>query len=305
MYDLLSLLTGFTLAFMISINGGLTQRYGAFPATVIIHVVGVVFALVLCLLQKKKGPGKKRLPGWIYLGGVIGVLTTVANNLSFGFISMTSIVALGLLGQTVTSLAIDCLGLFGMEKRPVTKGALAGLAFSAAGIFVMLDNSVTAAMLAVLFSFGAGISIVLSRTVNARLAREIGALQGSLVNHLAGLPVSVAAALVLAGAFPPAAPAVSLPVWGYLGGALGVVVVMLYNLTVPKVPAFRLTLLTFLGQLFTGIVLDMLLGNRFSDASFLGGILIAAGVLANMLLEKRGLERARRKAASIMDCEQT
>ena len=67
---------------------------------------------------------------------------------------------------------------------------------------------------------------------------------------------------------------------------MGVCVVMAQNVLVPKVPAFRLTLLSFIGQIFMGIALDLWQGNGFSDATFTGGLLIAVGVAANLLLDR-------------------
>lgn len=286
MYNILALIIGLAIAVMISINGNLTQQYGAFWAAVVIHVVGVVFAFILCRIQKTKPAPKGHYPLWIYLGGVIGVLTTVFNNLAYGTISMTSIIALGLLGQTVASLLIDSLGLFGMEKHPLKKMSFIGLAFSMTGIIIMLDASVMAGILAVMFSFGAGITVVLSRTVNARLAEKTGDLKGSFINHLTGLPVTILAALLLAGPISLKTALSSTPVWVYCGGMIGVIVVLLFNTTVPRLSAYRLTLFTFIGQLFTGILIDCLLGKHYSSASFSGGLIIAGGVVINLLLEK-------------------
>lgn len=286
MYHILALITGIILAFMISINGSLSLQYGALISSVIIHIVGVLFAFTIYCFQKKTVLFNKSYPRWMYLGGVIGVITTVFSSLSYGHISVTSIVALGLLGQTITSLLIDGYGLLGMKKHRFSKMALSGLLFSILGIIIMVDGSVAAALAATAFAFASGVSIVLSRTVNANLSEKIGALQSSLVNHLTGLLVSVLVALAFHSFFKPATE-VSAPPWSYMGGMLGVIVVMLCNITVPKVAAFRLTLITFSGQLFTGILLDCLMGVGYSSASFIGGLLIAFGVCLNLVLEKR------------------
>ena len=269
MYQLLALINGIILSVMISVNGNLSVQYSAFTAAAIIHAVGSLFALLLCAFQKNRKPVWPHRPRWIYLGGAIGVFTTVFQNLAFTCISITSVIALGLLGQTVTSLVIDSSGLFGMEKRPLPRYALIGLSLSVFGIFVMLDTTVTTAALGAAISFASGISMVLSRTANARLAEKTGALQGSLVNHLTGLPITVGLAL--------AAAAIS---------ALGVIVVMLLNITVPKIPGFQLTLLVFVGQVFTGILLDSAAGSYHTGTSLWGGIIIAAGIAVNMILEQ-------------------
>lgn len=284
MYQLLSLFTGLVIAVMVVLNGRLSQIYGIFTAAAIIHVVGVVFAFLLCRAAKRKIAAKKNQPLWLYSGGAIGVLTTVFNNFAYGKISLTSIVALGLFGQTTASLLIDGLGLFGMEKHPFRKSSVFGLVFSFIGILVMLDHSVDAALYAVLLSFCSGITVVLARTVNARLSRGIGELQSSFVNHVVGLPIAAALAvsvekgniLFLAHAFSP-------DLWIYFGGTLGVVTVLLGNLTVPRVPAFRLTLLAFVGQVFAGIAIDQVTKNGFTEATFTGGVLVAAGIALNLI----------------------
>ena len=299
MYQLLTLFTGVMTAVMVSLNGNLALLHGAFPAAAIVHGVGSLFALALCALQREKRPLTGHGPWWIYLGGAIGVLTLMFQNMAFGRISVTSIVALALLGQTAASLAVDHFGLFGMEKRAFPKSALLGLALALAGIGMMLDGTVAQGMLAVAPSFGSGVAIVLSRTVNARLAEKTGALRGSLVNHLVGLPITVLLALLFAGETPFSFGAADgLRPWIYGGGALGVLVVLLCNVTVPRISAFTLTVLTFVGQVFAGIGLDVLAGESYSDASFAGGLLIALGIGVNMALERVSALKERRDRES-------
>lgn len=296
------MITGIVLAVMISLNGNLSAQFGAFPAAAIIHIVGLVVAGVCCLFQKEK----KKLLGqgsiWIYSGGAIGVLTTVFQNMAFGNISMTSIVALSLFGQTVMALVVDGLGLFGMRKQPFRFRVFIGVAFALAGIVYMLDQSVTSAILAVAVSFVSGIAIVLSRTACARLAEKTGALRSSLMSHLIGLPITILLALVLGSGGAPGTSAGFHP-WVYLGGVLGVAVIFLCNLTVPRVPAFRLSILSFVGQVFTGVILDVLFGGEYSQRTFIGGIVIAVGMGVYLLMEyiagrKRTDVRSGEKAVS-------
>ncbi len=71
---------------------------------------------------------------------------------------------------------------------------------------------------------------------------------------------------------------------GIFGWHTRVAVVLLCNLTVPRVSASRLTLLTFVGQAFTGIMLDLIIGDNFS--SFVGGIVIISGIAINLITER-------------------
>lgn len=287
MYNLLSLVIGAVVAIMIAINGQLTSAYDLFVSAVIIHVIGTVFSLIVCLCRHQKILVKAEAP-WMYLGGAIGVFTTFGNNLSYGRISMTSIVALVLFGQTVISLLIDSFGLMGMEKHPFKKTSVIGLVFALAGMLVMLQpsggGSNAGAAMAVAASFVTGIFLVLARTVNGRLAEQAGALTGSFINHLVGLPITVL--IMLFAKRGTSAAFTVLPVhswWIYCGGILGVLTVFLYNVVVPKVASFRLTILTFVAQVFTSLVLDVLFGNGYSKVTLIGGALVAAGMLVNMI----------------------
>ncbi len=295
MYDLLSLLTGMVIAIMIAINGSLTAQYGVFGAAVIVHIVGSFFAFLLMKIHRQNVSLQLSIPWWMYLGGVMGVLTTAFNNFAYGKISLISIVALGLFGQTATSLVIDSFGLFGMEKYSFKKSTLIGLAFALVGIWVMMDNSTESALYALTLSFAGGVTVVLSRTVNAGLSERTGAMQGSFVNHIVGLPVTIGA-LFLWGKNDPVCTGFSFSSngWIYFGGVLGVFVVLLFNITVPKTPAFRLTLLSFIGQIFTGIALDLITKQGYTGVTFFGGMLVAAGVAGNILFEQVYLHRERK-----------
>ena len=83
MYKLLCLLTGCLLAFQLTANGELSMAYGSFGSTVIIHIVGSVFAILLCLMTGKGLKRRTGAPAWAYLGGVVGVGTVLCNAFSY------------------------------------------------------------------------------------------------------------------------------------------------------------------------------------------------------------------------------
>ncbi len=287
MYNFLALLTGMAISIMIAINGGLSESYGIYTASVIIHIVGCVFGFLVIKLKKEKITFKVDFPKWMFLGGAFGVLTTVFNNFSFGKISLTSIVALGLLAKALSSVVIDCFGLFGANRYPFKKTTLIGLAFAMAGIVVMMDDTTEGAMFAVVLSLLTGVTVVMSRTVNAELGERIGSLKGSFVNHVVGLPITLVAVAVFGlnepffqNFEPNTNPIV------YVGGVLGITVVLLFNIVVPKLPAFRVTLLTFVGEVFCGVLVDLVLSQGFNQKSFIGGLIVAFGVGINIVIER-------------------
>lgn len=300
MFNLLALLSGIVVAVMVVFNGDLTSVYGNYNATFIIHLVGVIFAFIFSKIRGQKLFSRKKLPLWLYSAGAIGIFTTLFNNYSFGKISLTGILALTLFGQTVFSLLIDNLGLFGMKKHPLRKSSLIGLLFSLAGIIFMLTDLAgvdSAAVVAIIFSISVGCIIVTSRTINARLSEYIGAMPGSFINHLVGLPFTLILALVMpSNNITAIAQRPSPHAWIYLGGLLGVLVTYVLNITVPKISSFSLTLLAFVGQVFIGIVIDLIRKNDFSSVTFYGGIIVAAGIALNMSIEY--VQSLRKKASA-------
>lgn len=283
MYMLLTLLTGVVLAIMISLNGNLTSCVGTYFSAVIIHIVGTVFAFLCCKLKRIKIFQKYDVPHWAYLGGMIGILTTLFNNFAYARISMTNIIALSLFGQSMISLLIDGLGLFGMKKCKIKLSAWIGVVISLVGVAVMIDSSIGEKVIAILVSIGAGISVVFSRTVNSRLAEKSGALTGSFFNHLVGLPGCFILWLLVADM--PMASFTIPSSWMLGGGVLGVIVVLLCNITVPRLPALRLTLLSFLGQVFTGFIIDLINSQSISGKLFYGGVICAFGFLVSLILD--------------------
>jgi len=284
MFYALSLLMGILISVMVAFNGGLTSMYGVYSATVMIHIVGLLLIVAVVLFKKERFfPG--RFAWFLYMGGAIGVLTTVFNNFSFGRISVSAILALGLLGQSVAGLVIDQYGLFGMRKHPFSKEKMIGLLLILAGIGAMVNNF---EIIAVTVSFFAGVNIVLSRTLNAKLADVTSVRVSTFYNYFIGLMVSMLAFVLLGRGEIVFSEFTLSPNWYiYLGGVLGVCVVLLGNIVVVKVSAFYLTLLIFIGKVFSGILIDAVLMQTVSIRNLIGGVLVAAGLSVNLLLDNR------------------
>ena len=72
-------------------------------------------------------------------------------------------------------------------------------------------------------------------------------------------------------------------------GVIGLSIVAISNILIPKIPTIYTTLLIFVGQLFTGIVIDFFTGSYISTGKFIGGILICGGLFYNLMIDKREL----------------
>jgi uncharacterized membrane protein YdcZ (DUF606 family) len=124
--------------------------------------------------------------------------------------------------------------------------------------------------------------------INSKLAEKIGIFQGSLVNYTVGLLFST---LVLIFNYKHINMAVELfidiPFWVYLGGFIGVIVLSINNIVIPKIPTIYSTLLLFIGQLSMGMLIDFVIGNTISMGKIAGGLLILSGMLYNFYVDKK------------------
>jgi transporter family-2 protein len=269
---------------MVAFNGGLTEQYGVHSATVIIHVAGLLFITIMTVC-KREHPFSGRYAWFLYLGGAIGVMTTAFNNLAFTRISVSSILALGLFGQSITGLLVDKYGWLNMPKHVFQKRKIIGLMFILCGIIAMTNNF---DLLAVSVSFLAGVTIVVSRTLNAKLAELTSIRISTFYNYIIGFLVAVPVCFLFGGNEPAFANfAFSPGIYIYFGGIIGVGVVLLSNITVTKISSFYLSLFLFIGQVFSGILIDMVISQTFSPRNLIGGVVVAIGLSVNLLLDKK------------------
>lgn len=142
-------------------------------------------------------------------------------------------------------------------------------------------------MLYICIAILAGISIVVARIINANLAAKIGIFQGTFFNYITGLFFSFLFLLFSNESLHVSTVTLqSIPFVVYLGGLVGVIVIVLSNYITPKISSFYLTLLIFVGQLFMGVLIDFFNSGDVSIGKMIGGFLVLLGLTYNLLLDK-------------------
>lgn len=138
---LIALVAGVSMAVQGSINTRLGKVVGQWEAIFVVHVVGLVgVSVLLFVLQIGRGDLGRITKGPWYtpLGGLIGVLIVwgvIASIPKLGVaVATTSIIV----GQVLTALLIDHLGLFGLRAIPFTWLKGLGLLLLAAGARLLL-----------------------------------------------------------------------------------------------------------------------------------------------------------------------
>lgn len=142
----------------------------------------------------------------------------------------------------------------------------------------------------IILAFITGCMVILSLVINSKLAIKIGVLQGTLINYLVGLTFSILVFLFNYKYVEISLKYLSnIPIWVYFGGAIGVMIVSINNIVIPKIPTIYSTLLIFTGQIFTGITIDFILGDSISKGKIIGGLLISLGMMYNFYIDKKYL----------------
>ncbi|MEA4972708.1 MAG: DMT family transporter [Candidatus Metalachnospira sp.] len=283
MYYLLSLLSGVLISVMLVFNGSLTAQYGVNSSTVIIHIVGLILIAIIILL--KKDLKIKKLPFYFFLGGLVGVGPTAFTNIAFGRISVSAILALELLGQSITGIIFDNFGLLGIKKRKFRKRSLLGIGLILIGIISMITDF---DLMAVTVSFSSGILLVIAQILNAKLSEETSVCTSTFFNYIVGLAAAIPICLLLGRNEPMFTNfSFSPEILIYLGGVLGVCIVLISNITILKISVFYMTLFIFIGQIFSGIIIDAILTQSFSMPNLIGGIFTSAGLILNLVLDKK------------------
>lgn len=143
-------------------------------------------------------------------------------------------------------------------------------------------------MIYILVSILAGVTIVISRIINSNLASKIGLFQSTFYNFLTGLLFSSIILLISRDKLN--VPLSSMPLVAFLGGLVGVISVTFSSFVAPKISAFYMTLLIFIGQLFIGILIDYFTLNELSLGKVVGGIIVVIGLAFNLLIDKKEVE---------------
>jgi len=145
-------------------------------------------------------------------------------------------------------------------------------------------------MIYIILAVLCGCITIISMIINSQLAKIIGVFQGTLINYIVGLTTTILLIIIVKSSMNLSFSSFNkIPLWALLGGMIGVAVVASSNIILPKIPTIYTTLLIFIGQLFTGILIDYFRVGFVSKGKIIGGILILLGLLYNSNVDKKEL----------------
>lgn len=137
---ILTAVAGGLIALQAPINAGLGRATGSLPAALVSFCVGTVaLAGIVVLSGKAGGLGSTFDVSWYYLlGGLLGAIYVANALVAVSAIGAGGVAALTVAAQLTASVAIDRLGLFGLEEVALTPERLIGVVLLLAGTVLVV-----------------------------------------------------------------------------------------------------------------------------------------------------------------------
>lgn len=137
---LLTACAGGLVAVQAPINAGLGRATGGLPAALVSFGVGTLaLAAIVVLSGKAGGLGSATGVSWYYLlGGLLGAIYVTNALIAVSVIGAGGVAAATVTGQLTMSVAIDRLGLFGLDQVPLSAGRVVGVGLLLAGTVLVV-----------------------------------------------------------------------------------------------------------------------------------------------------------------------
>ncbi|HVP01951.1 MAG TPA: DMT family transporter [Solirubrobacteraceae bacterium] len=124
------------------INATLGRSIGRLPAATVSFAVGLAVLLVVTAAASGFGgvANISGAPWWALTGGLFGAVYVTVALTTVGRLGAGGVTAATVAGQLTASVLIDGLGLFGVERQPVTATRIAGIALLALGVYLVVRD---------------------------------------------------------------------------------------------------------------------------------------------------------------------
>ncbi len=134
---LFAAMAGICISLQNVFNTRVGDSVGTIEATVVVHVVGLIASIIMVILVGGGDLSKFTEVDKVYLlGGALGVAIVIGVIRGVTMLGAAQAVMVVMLAQLAVAYLIDTLGLFGMDKIPISITKVAGLFIVLGGIFV-------------------------------------------------------------------------------------------------------------------------------------------------------------------------
>jgi bacterial/archaeal transporter family-2 protein len=139
----LTAMVGGLIALQAPINSMLGKAVGTWQAAAVSFAVGTLLLAAIALLAAGGfgDLGEARHLSWYYLtGGVLGAAYVTTVLVTVRPLGAGGVTAATIAGQLTAALAVDQLGVLGVERQPITVLRVLGVVLLAAGTYLVVRN---------------------------------------------------------------------------------------------------------------------------------------------------------------------
>jgi bacterial/archaeal transporter family-2 protein len=222
------------------------------------------------------------VPVWVFTAGLGGAIVVLAGAITVETIGVALFSVAFFSGQIAFGLVVDKLGVGPGGRRPVTRARLLAvvLAIVAVGVAQIGREPGEFAPLMVAFVVASGAGVALQSAFNAKISAVTGdPVAATAVNVAVGtvaLSVVMVAVAATGGIGWPQWPREP---WLYVGGALGVTIVLSLAIASSALGVLQATIAMLSVQLISGFVVDAVIaGDAPTPGVVMGGVLIVGAV---------------------------
>jgi transporter family-2 protein len=300
---LVAVVAGLCGAVQPEINAELGSRL---DANLLAALVNFAVALLVAVVVVARRPTTRRhlrvvgrwpVPRWTYLAGLGGAIVVLSGVAAVERLGVAVFSVAFFAGQMTSGLLVDSLGLAPGRPRPITRLRLAavGLALTAVVLSQVGQPVGDIAPALVAFVVGAGGASALQAAANARITAALGEpAAATVVNVVVGtvalVLVSVVGAMTVIDA-----PSWPTEPWLYLGGVLGITIVLALAAASAAIGVLGTTIAMLAAQLVGAFVVDWIARDDAPTAGVLAGS--ALTVVAVLLVNRATRAPARWSAA--------
>ena len=132
-----SILAGSVVAAQNVFSTRISEKIGMWETTVIVHLFGLIFALLLAFaFGKGSYKNISDINKIFLLAGPLGVIIIFSVTMGVSTLGASFAISLMVIAQLTFATVIDTMGLFGMDKVPFNGSKLAGLIIMIIGLVV-------------------------------------------------------------------------------------------------------------------------------------------------------------------------
>lgn len=291
-YVILAILAGAVVSAQSSINGLMYPYVGPMGVVFLGNIIGIVFLILYSLIKERKMISLKGLPFYLYGGGILAVFVLGFSGYCVTVLGSAVTVCLSVAGQIIMSALVDHFGLFGTRRIPFVRKRIPGFLLILAGIAVInlgggsdtAGVSGAAMLPMLLFAIIIGMVTVVIRLVNYKSSSYVGSVGGGMVNFISGTILAFLVLLVSSGFSPEWGKFAEIPVVYYTAGILGALSILMNVAVYAKMEIFYSTILMLIGQIGTGILMDVFIFGTLSVVKCLGIAVVCTGIFLDKKL---------------------